>query len=200
MSNLKLAILGSTRGTSMQAIITAIHAQVLDASIELVISNKKKAAILERGQQHHLKTRFLDDQLGQLFFEQKLSCLLDRHQIELLVLIGYMRILSAGFVNQWANKIINVHPSLLPFFAGLKDLDLHQAVLSSSHQMTGCSVHYVTEEVDNGPLLIQKSCPVFADDTKELLKARVQTLEGEALVKAIALISCRSARTVLKNG
>jgi phosphoribosylglycinamide formyltransferase 1 len=185
---MRLAVLGSTRGTALQAIISAIDEHALDASIELVISNKNNAFILERGKQHGLKTLFIDDQLGQLVFERTLSASLHQHQIDVLVLIGYMRILSAGFVTQWANKIINVHPSLLPFFSGLKDLDLHQAVLSSGHMMTGCTVHYVTEEVDKGPLLIQKCCPVCADDTKELLKARVQLLEGSALIEAITLL------------
>ena len=188
MSKIRLAILGSTRGTALQAIIEAIQAQTLDASIELVISNKHNAYILERGKQHNLKTLFIDDQLGQLVFERALSTALHHQDIDLLVLIGYMRILSANFVTQWANKIINVHPSLLPLFEGLKDLELHQAVLSSGHMMTGCSVHYVIEAVDKGPLLIQKCCPVFADDTKEVLKARVQALEGKALTEAIKLL------------
>ncbi len=186
MPKLRLAILGSMRGTAMQAIITAIKQNQLDACIKLVISNKPRALILERAQAQQLKTLVIEDkEKGQEGFEQELSIVLHTHSIDLLVLIGYMRILTPSFVQQWTNKIINIHPSLLPNFAGLRDLEVHQAVLNSGHKISGCSVHWVTEEVDKGPLLIQKNCPVETNDTRESLKARVQLLEGEALVDAI---------------
>ena len=98
-----------------------------------------------------------------------------------LLSVGYMRILSAEFVTEWNNKVINVHPSLLPAFAGKMDLEVHQAVLDE----TGCTIHYVTPEVDEGPVLLQKKCAVLKNDTAESLKNRVQLLEGAALVEAI---------------
>ncbi len=185
----RLGILGSTRGTDMQAIIDAIAHQQLSAFINIVISNKQDAYILERARLHHIEALFVDPaQLSREEYDKKLSQLLKQYQVDVVVLIGYMRILSAEFIAAWRNKIINVHPSLLPAFAGGMDSNVHQAVLNAGVKETGCTVHYVTEDVDAGPILIQKKCPVLAGDTVESLKARVQKLEGEALVEAIAIL------------
>ena len=187
MPKFKLAILGSTRGTAMQAIVEAINNKELDSRIELVISNKADALILKRAEAEHLKAVLISEN-GQKNFEKSLTLLLEKHHIDVLILIGYMRILSPEFVRQWAFKIINVHPSLLPHFAGLRDLEVHQAVLKNRHQTTGCTVHYVSEQVDQGPVLIRKSCGVEKYDTKESLKAKVQALEGRALIEAISYL------------
>jgi phosphoribosylglycinamide formyltransferase-1 len=112
------------------------------------------------------------------------------------VLIGYMRILSNQFVAQWNNKVINVHPSLLPAFAGGIDLDVHRAVLASGIKETGCTVHKVTTEVDGGPIVVQKACPVMVNDTIKTLKARVQALEGKALVEAINAFSVNNSNFI----
>jgi phosphoribosylglycinamide formyltransferase-1 len=114
--------------------------------------------------------------------------LLER-DVELVVLIGYMRILSPEFVTAWENKIINVHPSLLPDFAGGMGNAVHQAVLDAGKAETGCTVHYVTEEVDAGPIVVQKRCAVLPDDTVESLKVKVQELEAVALIEAINQIA-----------
>lgn len=182
----RLGILGSTRGTDMQAIIDAIQQKKLDASINVVISNKENAFILERARQHNIKALFADPaNLTREQFDKHISELLHEHNVELVVLIGYMRILSNKFVAEWRNNLINVHPSLLPAFAGGMDQNVHESVLQSGIKETGCTVHYVTEEVDAGPILIQKKCPVLTADTVETLKSRVQQLEGEALIEAI---------------
>lgn len=184
---IRLAILGSTRGTGMLPILDAIEAQRLSASVEIVISNKEDAMILSRAQSHGVPAVHLDARdLTREQYDAKLSALLREHRIDLILLIGYMRILTAGFVTEWANKILNIHPSLLPAFAGKMDLDVHRAVLQASVQETGCTVHYVTADVDAGPILLQKKCPVFSTDSPETLKARVQALEGQALVEAIS--------------
>ncbi len=185
-----IAVLGSTRGTNLNALVDAIKQQHLSASIELVLSNKADALILEKATRFGIKSMFVDPQgLSRSDFDNYLSEILHQHQIELIVLIGYMRILSAEFVCNWKNKIINIHPSLLPAYAGLMNLDVHQAVLDAAEIETGCTVHFVTEQVDAGPIILQKKCPVLADDTPELLKARVQELEGAALVEAIQTIA-----------
>lgn len=188
MPKLKLAILGSTRGTSMQAIIDAINQQQLDAHIELVLSNKAEAPILARAQAQQLKAVFIAAPDRQEF-ETNLSVLLQAHEIDLVLLIGFMRILSPSFVRQWANKVLNVHPSLLPQFAGLNDIAVHQAVLASGQRYSGCTVHYVTAEVDKGPILMQQQCLVAPNETVESLKAKVQVLEGRALFAAIHYLS-----------
>lgn len=186
---LKLGILGSARGTDMLALIHAIEQKRLNASIEIVLSNKEEAIILDRAKQHGLKTIFADPQnLSREAYDQKLSAIFQTHQVDLIVLIGYMRIISNNMISLWQNKIINVHPSLLPRYAGGMDNHIHQAVIENGDLETGCTVHYVTEEVDGGPLLIQKKCTVLPSDTIESLKTRVQALEGEALIEAIQKI------------
>jgi len=190
MKTISLGILGSTRGTDMQAIIDAIQQKVLFANIKIVLSNKKDAYILERARQHNLSAQFVDPrEKSREAFDAIISDRLQAAQVELIILIGYMRILSEGFVNTWQNKIINVHPSLLPDFAGGMDSNVHQQVLDAGVQETGCTVHIVTEKVDAGPILVQKKCEVFLHDTVEALKNRVQALEGQALIEAIILLA-----------
>lgn len=187
---IRLGILGSTRGTNMLAIIDAINQHILPASIEIVLSNKPHALILERARAHHLDAQFINPEgLSRVEYDMKISDILQQYKVDLVVLIGYMRILSVDFVSQWDNKVINVHPSLLPAFAGKMDLEVHQAVLNEDMKETGCTIHYVTREVDEGPIILQKKCPVLANDTAETLKARVQLLEGVAMVEAIQIIS-----------
>ena len=186
---IRLGILGSTRGTNLTAIVDAIKQHQLDASIEIVISNKADAKILEYAASQHLAAQFVDPaNLSRDAYDQQITALLQKHHIDLIVLIGYMRILSADFVKQWQHKIINVHPSLLPAFAGLIDLDVHRAVLAAAVKETGCTVHYVTAEVDAGPIILQRTCAVLPQDTPEILKNRVQGLEGDALVAAVKSI------------
>lgn len=183
---IRLGILGSTRGSNLSPIVEAIQQQRLAAQVNTVISNKQDAPILERAAGFQLSTQcILPAGRPREIFDADVSKALRAANVDLVVLIGYMRILSAEFVAEWQHKIINVHPSLLPAFAGLMDLGVHQAVLDAGVKETGCTVHYVTEEVDVGPILLQKKCNVLAGDTAETLKARVQALEGEALVEAI---------------
>lgn len=189
---IRLGILGSTRGTNLDAIVTAINNKQLTAAIEIVISNKSTAPILERAKSHGLTAEFIDPaDLTRAAFDAKISALLKYHAVDLVVLIGYMRILSAEFISVWTDKIINVHPSLLPAHAGKMDLDVHRAVIAAGEQETGCTVHFVTEQVDAGPILLQKKCRVQISDTAEELKDRVQKLEGLALVEAVRLFSMR---------
>jgi phosphoribosylglycinamide formyltransferase-1 len=185
---IRLGVLGSTRGSNLSALTDAIKRKKLHASIEVVISNKPDALILERAREQRLRAQFIDSsELSREEYDRRVSAALHAYQVELIVLIGYMRILSAEFVREWQGKIINVHPSLLPAFAGKMDLDVHAAVLAAGVSETGCTVHHVTEEVDAGPIVLQKRCEVLSDDTAETLKARVQQLEGEALIEAIGL-------------
>lgn len=186
---IRLGILGSTRGTNLQAIIEAIETKRLPARIDVVISNKEEAYILSRAKAHGIKHEFLSAKgISRDVYDQALSECLKANEVDLLVLIGYMRILSSEFVKEWENKVINIHPSLLPAHAGLMDLAVHQAVIEAGEKETGCTVHYVTEKVDDGPILVQKTCPVYLNDDPQVLKERVQALEGEALIEAIALI------------
>jgi phosphoribosylglycinamide formyltransferase-1 len=186
---IRLGILGSTRGSSMLPIIEAIKQNQLSAQINVVISNKP-AFILQQAAKYNIPTQFLDPKnKTREEYDQEVSKILTQYQVDLVILIGYMRILSLQFVTNWRDKIINIHPSLLPAFAGGMDLDVHQAVLASGVKETGCTVHVVTREVDAGPIVVQKKCQVLKDDTVETLKQRVQALEGNALITAIDLFS-----------
>lgn len=183
---MRLGVLGSTRGTHLLAILDAIKQKKISASIEIVISNKSNAFILERAKANGLSIQFIDPiGLTREEYDKKTSSLLHHYQVDLVLLIGYMRILSDEFVTTWQDKLINVHPSLLPAFAGKMDLEVHQAVLQSGVKETGCTVHYVTKEVDAGPIILQKKCAVIPLDTPQTLKERVQQLEGEALIQVI---------------
>ncbi len=187
METLKIAILGSTKGTDMQAIIDAIAVGDVDASIEVVVSNKESAFILERAEKHSIETRFLDASVyaRRDLYDDALDSVLKKYDVDLVLLIGWMRILSAGFVRRWEKKIVNIHPSLLPAFSGGMDMDVHQAVLDSGIEVTGCTLHYVDEGVDTGEILMQKKLFVEKSDTVETLKNKVQRLEQECFVEFI---------------
>lgn len=190
MNPLRIGILGSTRGTDMRAIIEAIDSARLDARIMIVVSDRKRAGILDKARDaglpcRHIPTRVDGIRRERINFDQELSSLLEEHETQLIVCVGFMRILSPWFCQRWEGKIINVHPSLLAEFAGGMDGDVHSAVIAAGRQQSGCSVHLITSEVDQGEVLLQKRCPVLPEDTPETLKQRVQELEGEALVEVI---------------
>jgi phosphoribosylglycinamide formyltransferase 1 len=188
---LKLGILGSTRGTDMLAIIEAIQNQTLqNTQIAVVVSNKKNSPILEKAKLANIPAIFHTKKLptglkSKEGYDQELATILKEHGVDLVVLIGYMKILTPIFVNQFVDKIINVHPSLLPKFAGGMDGDVHQAVIDAGESQTGCTVHIVDNGVDTGRILLQKTCQVDVGETAETLKTKVQKLEGEALVEVI---------------
>lgn len=187
---IKLAVFGSTKGTDLQAVIDAIANGELNASIEVVISNKEDAYILERARNHNIPALHIPAVKGETReqYDQRILHQLTNYHIDLILLIGWMRILSPLFVRAYPRRIMNVHPSLLPKFAGGMDLDVHDAVLKAGEKETGCTVHWVDEGVDTGEIIIQKKCTVEPDDTPETLRARVQKLEGLALIEAIGMM------------
>ena len=183
---IRLGVLGSTNGTDLLPILAAIKDGRLDASVELVVSNNKKALILEKARKHSVDSFFVDHKnKSRVSFDKEISERLKEKGVDLILLIGFMRILSDVFVSEWNGKIINVHPSLLPKYDGGMNEDVHKQVLRSGDKETGCTIHLVTEQVDEGPVLVQKRCSVLEGDTIDSLKERVQKLEGEAFVEAI---------------
>ncbi len=186
---IRLGILGSTNGTDLQAILDAISKKVLNANVSVVISNRKNAYILERVQSYNIPNYFISHKgLTRQEFDYKITKWLKKYNVDLILLIGYMRILSKNFCLEWKDKILNVHPSLLPKYAGGMDNDVHKKVLKNNDSETGCTIHFVTEELDAGPILVQKKCVVEVNDTPSSLKKRVQELEGQAFLEAINLI------------
>ena len=183
---IKVAALGSTRGSSLQPVIEAIEAGQLNAEIVAVVSNRKKSGILERARTHGLPHFFISAKGKEREkFDAEVTELLEARETELVLCIGYMRFLSADFVQKWYGKVANVHPSLLPKHPGLMDLDVHQAVVDAEDAETGCTVHLIDEGVDSGPILIQKRIPVEKQDTADSLKEKVQPLEGIAFIELI---------------
>ncbi|KYH37552.1 MAG: hypothetical protein AYL29_005530 [Candidatus Bathyarchaeota archaeon B24] len=186
---LRIAVLGSTRGTDLQAVIDAIESGDLDAEVVCVISNRRKAYILERARKHGIEAIYISPKgLSREEYDRLVMKELEkRAPIDLILLIGYMRILSNEFVRRYRWRIMNIHPSLLPAFAGGMDLDVHRAVLDYGVKVTGCTLHFVDEGVDTGPIILQKPVKVDEDDTPETLKSKVQKAEQEIILEAIKL-------------
>jgi phosphoribosylglycinamide formyltransferase-1 len=185
----RLGVLGSTRGTDLEAILSAINNKKLAAEVSVVISNREKAYILTRAKNHKVPSFFISHKdTSREEFDRNVTTILKQYNVELVLLIGFMRILSAEFCQAWRDRVLNVHPSLLPKYAGGMDMNVHEEVLKNGDHETGCTIHFVTETVDDGPVLVQKRCTVETNETMATLKLKVQALEGGAFIEAIQLI------------
>lgn len=183
----KLAVLASGNGTNLQAIIDAINNQVLNhVEIELVISNKKDAYALTRAIQNGITSMFIDKNEWNTLLQT-----FNAHNIDLIVLAGYLPILKKEIVEKYKNQIINIHPSLLPSFGGkcFYGDKVHEAVLDSGVETTGATVHFVDSGIDTGDIFMQKPVTVLKSDTVRTLKQRVQKAEHEVLVESIKLLA-----------
>jgi phosphoribosylglycinamide formyltransferase 1 len=190
MKKLNIGVLGSTSGTDLQAVIDSIEAGRLSAQVAIVIANKPDAFILERARKHGIKALCIPSRGREREdFDRDVARELDGHGVQLVLLIGYMRFLSKWFVDKYKDKIMNVHPSLLPAFAGGMDLDVHQQILDHGVKVTGATLHFVDEGADTGPIIAQKAVPVLEGETKETLKAKVQEAEQEMILRAIRLFA-----------
>ena len=186
---IRLGVLGSTKGTDLKAILSAINNKKLAAEVSVVISNRENAYILTRAKNHNVPSFFLSHKnKSREDFDRDVTTILKQYNVKLVLLIGFMRILSAEFCQAWRDRVLNVHPSLLPKYAGGMDMNVHEEVLKNGDHETGCTIHFVTEALDGGPVLVQKRCTVETDDTIVTLKSKVQNLEGRAFIEAIQLI------------
>ena len=185
--HLRVGVLGSTRGTALQGILDALAAHALpDVDLTLVVSDKPNAPILDRADNAGIDTLYLDPHgLDRPIYDEEITRAFEEAGADLILMIGYMRIVSSNFIEQWRGRLLNVHPSLLPAFAGMMNRQVHEAVLHSGAAETGCTIHQVTEDVDAGPVVLQLRCPVLEDDTVESLKDRVQALEQQAFVEVL---------------
>ncbi|WP_423839743.1 phosphoribosylglycinamide formyltransferase [Vibrio mytili] len=174
MKNIVVLISGS--GSNLQAILEACDASMPNAHVSAVFSNKADAYGLERAKQFNVDGHFVDPKAfdSRNAFDAELMKQIDQYQPDVVVLAGYMRILSSEFVLHYMGKMINIHPSLLPKYPGLHT---HQRAIDAKDKEHGTSVHFVTEELDGGPVILQAKVPVFADDDADTLAARVQTQE-----------------------
>ncbi|MCF8720246.1 phosphoribosylglycinamide formyltransferase [Nitrospina gracilis] len=183
----KLGVLASGRGTNLQAIIDHIESGRLIAEIAIILSDKPDAQALERGRKHGIETQFVDPKAfaGKQAYNAELVRILQSKAVDLVCLAGYMRIVREPFFETFPNRIINIHPSLLPAFPGL---DVQQKAIDYGVKFSGCTVHYVNEEVDGGPIILQAVVPVEDGDTAETLSARILEQEHVIYPKAIQQI------------
>jgi phosphoribosylglycinamide formyltransferase-1 len=185
----RLGILISGRGSNFEAIADSVAGGTLGslgAEIAVVISNRSDARGLETARARGLNTVCLPSKgLDREVYDRMLAAELHRHDVDLVCLAGFMRLLSAGFIREFPNRILNIHPSLLPAFPGL---DAQHQALAHGVKITGCTVHFVDEDLDAGPIVIQAPVPVRDDDTEETLSARILTQEHRIYSDAIAIV------------
>ncbi|MGH4050963.1 MAG: phosphoribosylglycinamide formyltransferase [Clostridium sp.] len=187
---LKIAVLVSGSGSNLQAIIDNIESGNLDCSIEAVISDKKNAYGVERAKSKNINTYILDrKQLGTGLSDEILRIV--DGKVDLIVLAGFLSILQGELLGVFKNKIINIHPSLIPSFCGggMYGLKVHEKAIEIGVKFSGCTVHFVDEGTDSGPIIIQKVVDVYAADDAKDLQQRVLAQEHKALPEAIKLIS-----------
>lgn len=188
IKKLNLAILISGRGSNMQALIEACKNPDYPAQISAIISNQPGAAGLQRAKEASVPTEVVDhkEYQGRKSFEDALLRTLENYPVDLICLAGFMRILTPHFINHWKNKIINIHPSLLPDYKGLHT---HERVIQDKKKESGCTVHYVVPEMDSGPVIVQERVQVLPEDTPETLAARVLEQEHIAYPEAVRIIA-----------
>jgi phosphoribosylglycinamide formyltransferase-1 len=197
MSRLPIAILISGRGSNMRVIAERAAAGTLPVDVRAVVSDQPAAEGLQTAAALNIATRVLQPRefADRLSYDRALVQLLEQYQPQLIVLAGFMRILTPHFIGAFANRILNVHPSLLPKYRGLHT---HRRALEAGEELHGVSVHFVTEELDGGPVVLQAEVPVLSGDTEKTLSARVQQAEHRIYPQAIDWFA--RGRLLLKDG
>jgi phosphoribosylglycinamide formyltransferase-1 len=182
----RLGILISGRGSNFEAIANNAAAGALPADVAVVISNRPDAAGLETARRRGLNAVALPSRgLDREVYDRMLAEELEQHSVDLVCLAGFMRLLSAGFIRRFPNRILNIHPSLLPAFPGL---DAQHQALAHGVKIAGCTVHFVDEDLDAGPIVLQNAVPVLDDDTVATLSARILVEEHRIYSEAIRLV------------
>lgn len=187
---MRIAVFASTSGTDLPALFQAGQKQGVNF---LLLTNKKNCLAREKAEFFGIENIFVDpENLSREKYDEKILEILEEKNIEFIFLVGYMRIISSVLTKAFENKMLNIHPSLLPAFAGGMDRDVHTEVIKSGVKQTGATLHYVTDIVDGGEIFSQKSCPVSENETPESLKEKVQKLEMEMLKEAVEIIVKRN--------
>lgn len=188
MGKKRVAVLISGRGSNLKALLDAAAAPAFPAEISLVISNVADAGGLNHAKAANVKTLVIDHKQfkERAAFDAEMHRALVADKTDFICLAGFMRLLSPEFTQVWHNKIVNIHPSLLPSFKGL---DTHQRAIDAGVKFSGCTVHIVRPALDDGPILVQAACPVMADDTADKLAERILKLEHQAYPLALKLLA-----------
>jgi phosphoribosylglycinamide formyltransferase 1 len=189
VSKVSIAVLASGRGTNFEALVHATRRADANGEVRLLVANVPDAPVLKRAEEEHVPSATIPHRQfkTRAEFEQALIAELKHHNIDLVCLAGFMRILSPVFITAFENRIMNIHPSLLPAFAGLQGMQVHEAVLAAGVKVTGCTVHFVNADVDSGPIIVQRAIAVRDVDTVESLALRVLVEEHLAYAEAVKL-------------
>lgn len=189
MSKVGIAVFASGRGTNFEALVHATRRADTNGEIRLLVTNIPDAPVLKKAEVEHVPAVLIPHRQfkTRAAFEQALVAELTNHSVGLVCLAGFMRILSPVFVNAFENRIMNIHPSLLPAFAGLQGMQLHEAAIAAGVKVSGCTVHLVTPDVDAGPIIVQRAIAVRDADTPESLALRVLVEEHQAYAEAVKL-------------
>ncbi len=196
MNRKRVAVLISGRGSNMAALIDAAKDKNYPAEIALVLSNRPDAGGLATARDAGIATHAVDHKpfgKDRAAFDQAMQKVLETHRVDLVCLAGFMRLLSPAFVAQWQERMLNIHPALLPAFKGL---DTHQRALDAAAKVHGATVHFVVPEMDAGPIIVQGAVAVRADDDEESLAARVLAVEHRIYPQALALVAQGRVRVV----
>lgn len=190
---LRLAVLASGGGTNLQAIIDASERGQIDARVFLVISNNSDAGALERARTHGIEAMHLSSRQfrNQEEFDARLLEVLEEHRVDLVILAGYMKLVSPRVVRAYRHRMLNIHPALLPCFGGkgMYGLRVHQAVIETGVKVSGVTVHIVDEHYDHGPIVAQRVVPVLDGDTPEILAKRILAQEHQIYAEVIQLFA-----------
>jgi len=189
VSRVSIAVLASGRGTNFEALVHTGRRADTNGEVRLLVTNIADAPVLQRAEAEHVPAAIIPHRQfkTRAEFERALIAELNRHNINLVCLAGFMRILSPVFVTAFESRIMNIHPSLLPAFAGLQGMQVHEAVIASGAKVSGCTVHFVTTDVDAGPIVVQRAIAVREADTPESLALRVLVEEHQAYAEAVRL-------------
>lgn len=195
MKKARIGILISGRGSNMEALIKACKKKSFPAEVVLVVSNRPRAAGLKIAKETGIKTKVVDHVKfsDRDSFENEMYRTLKAADVDLVCLAGFMRVLNPGFVNRWRDRILNIHPSLLPSFKGLHT---HERVLEAGVRFTGCTVHFVRPEMDAGPIINQAIIPIAKNDTPESIAKKVLRLEHKIYPEAVRLVALGHAKVV----
>lgn len=182
---LHVGVLASGSGTDLQSIIDASEKKMIDAHVVIVISDKEDAFALTRARKHHIPAIFIDPKgKNRDVHEDEIDTVLRKHQVEIVVGAGYMRLLSSSFVKKWHGKLINIHPALLPSFKGTNG---QRDALEYGVKISGCTTHFMDTEMDHGPIILQAAVKVLAGDDRDALASRILAAEHQILPRTIQL-------------
>jgi len=188
LSRTRIAIIGSTNGTSCVKLMDKINKSELNAEVEVIVSNRKKSGILDKAKKYGVSFIYLPFKKGTTCekYDEQMVNILRAYDIDLVFLIGYMRIVSSVFINEFEGNLLNIHPSLLPKYDGLMDLQVHKKIIENNDKFSGCTLHLVSEKVDGGRIMLQKQCVVKTKSPIEL-KKKIQELEADCIIDFVKI-------------